>query len=57
MSLKSLLAEEDKHLAEMFDMCGGDYDTLKKLSAFETTLFKKLWLQLENNTAELKKAA
>ncbi len=47
MSLKSLLAEEDRHLAEMFEMCGGDYDTLKKLSALETELFVKLWGRLE----------
>ncbi len=47
MSLKSLLAEEDMHLAEMFSMCGGDYDKLKALSAFETELFVKFWNQLE----------
>lgn len=47
MSLKSLLAEEDKHLAEMFEMCGEDYDTLKALSAHETELFVKLWSHLE----------
>lgn len=47
MSLKSLLAEEDKHLAEMFEMCGEDYDTLKALSAHETDLFVKLWSHLE----------
>jgi len=47
MSLKSLLAEEDKHLAEMFEMCGEDYDTLKALSAHETDLFIKLWSHLE----------
>lgn len=57
MSLKSLLAEEDKHLAEMFDMCGGDYDTLKSLSAYETELFEKLWSNLENETGKQKLAA
>ncbi|MGH1456213.1 MAG: hypothetical protein ACRBDI_05485 [Alphaproteobacteria bacterium] len=57
MSLKSLLAEEDKHLAEMFGMCGDDYDTLKKLSAYETELFEKLWSTLEKNHSELKQTA
>lgn len=57
MSLKSLLAEEDKHLAEMFGMCGSDYDTLKSLSAYETELFEKLWAALENELNELKQAA
>ncbi len=47
MSLKSLLAEEDKHLAEMFAACGEDYDLLKKLSAQETDLFVRLWGALE----------
>jgi hypothetical protein len=46
LSLKSLLAEEDKHLADMFDLCGDDHDMLKKLSAYETTLFEKLWTAL-----------
>ncbi len=57
MSLKSLLAEEDKHLAEMFEMCNGDYDMLKKLSAMETELFVKLWAHLEEQLIEDKKAA
>lgn len=57
MSLKSLLAEEDKHLADMFDMCGGDYDTLKALSAYETGLFETFWNALENELGELKQAA
>lgn len=47
LSLKSLLAEEDMHLAEMFAMCGGDHDRLKALSAYETALFGKLWTALE----------
>lgn len=57
MSLKSLLAEEDRHLAEMFEMCGGNYDTLKELSVFETELFEKLWAYLEASRAQNKKAA
>ena len=57
MSLKSLLAEEDKHLAEMFEMCGEDYDTLKALSAYETDLFVKLWGTLESELSEIKEAA
>ncbi|GJL85446.1 MAG: hypothetical protein DHS20C02_12210 [Micavibrio sp.] len=46
LSLKSLLAEEDMHLAEMFEMCGDDEDRLKTLSAYETELFGKLWAEL-----------
>ncbi len=57
MSLKSLLAEEDHHLAEMFDICGEDYDTLKSLSAHETELFERLWTHLEENLVLNKKAA
>lgn len=57
MSLKSLLAEEDRHLAEMFEMCSEDFDTLKKLSALETELFEKLWNHLEDNSLTIKKAA
>lgn len=56
MSLKSLLAEEDMHLAEMFDMCGGDYHKLRSLSKLETELFVKFWTQIEGQT-EIKKAA
>lgn len=57
MSLKSLLAEEDKHLAEMFEMCGEQYDTLKKLSALETGLFVTLWEYLEQDFHAYKRAA
>ncbi len=57
MSLKSLLAEEDHHLAEMFEMCGEEYDVLKELSAFETELFVKLWTRLEQDLDGLKVAA
>lgn len=57
MSLKSLLAEEDKHLAEMFEMCGENYDLLKSLSAYETTLFVKLWDALEKEVSPLSQAA
>lgn len=46
LSLKSLLAEEDQHLAEMFEMVGENTDLLKRLSAYETALFGKLWAQL-----------
>ncbi len=46
LSLKSLLAEEDMHLAEMFEMCGDNEDRLKSLSAYETELFGKLWAEL-----------
>ncbi|MCC6598698.1 MAG: hypothetical protein IT559_07910 [Alphaproteobacteria bacterium] len=47
LSLKSLLAEEDMHLAEMFAMCGGDHERLRALSRYETGLFEKLWAALE----------
>ncbi len=57
MSLKSLLAEEDRHLAEMFEMCGEDYDTLKSLSVLETELFVKLWEHLEEHVGVEKEAA
>ena len=51
MSLKSLLAEEDMHLAEMFALCGDDYVLLKQLSAHETQLFAKLWAHVEQDQA------
>ncbi|MCF8496406.1 MAG: hypothetical protein K9G62_07050 [Alphaproteobacteria bacterium] len=47
ISLKSLLAEEDMHLAEMFGMCGADTNTLRALTAYETDLFRKFWAVLE----------
>ena len=47
LSLKPLLAEEDMHLAEMFEMCGDDTKTLQELSAYETSLFGKLWSKIE----------
>lgn len=56
MSLKSLLAEEDMHLAEMFDMCGTNYDMLKQLSAYETDLFKVFWARLEGELEQVKAA-
>ena len=46
ISLKSLLAEEDLHLAEMFEMVGENTDLLRELSAYETELFGKLWVKL-----------
>jgi hypothetical protein len=47
LSLKSLIAEEDGHLAEMFGQCGADTERLRALSAYETTLFAKLWAQID----------
>jgi hypothetical protein len=47
LSLKSLLAEEDMHLAEMYGMCGQNRDKLRELSAYETGLFASLWGKLE----------
>lgn len=46
LSLKSLIAEEDKHLAEMFEMVGHDVPQLRALSEYETSLFKKFWASL-----------
>jgi len=57
LSLKSLLAEEDMHLAEMYEMCGHDTDTLKAMTAYETGLFQNLWTALEEETATLQQAA
>ncbi len=57
MSLKSILAEEDKHLSDMFAMCDGKYETLEKLSNYETKLFARLWPQLEQSSNQLKNAA
>lgn len=51
LSLKSLLAEEDMHLAEMYEMCGENTDLLRELSAYETDLFKTLWAYLEADVA------
>ncbi|MCC7304962.1 MAG: hypothetical protein IT558_01745 [Alphaproteobacteria bacterium] len=47
ISLKSLIAEEDMHLAEMFGMCGTDTQKLRALSAYETELFAKLFQTLQ----------
>lgn len=52
LPLKGLIAEEDGHLEEMFGMCGENHDLLKELSAYETTLFEKLWTALEDTYAE-----
>lgn len=49
LSLKSLIAEEDGHLEEMYEMCGSDTERLRELSAFETQLFEKLWAQIDND--------
>ena len=57
LSLKSLIAEEDGHLEEMYEMCGSDTARLRELSAFETGLFEKLWAQIENNDASMKAVA
>lgn len=56
MSLKSLLAEEDMHLAEMFGMCGTNYDMLRKLSGYETDLFKAFWTRLEGEVEYVRAA-
>lgn len=54
LSLKSLLAEEDQHLAEMFEMVGENTDLLTQLSAYETELFGKLWRTLEESFSPAK---
>lgn len=56
LSLKSLIAEEDGHLAEMYEMCGSNTAQLRELSAYETSLFAKLWSQIENDV-QIKAAA
>lgn len=56
LSLKSLIAEEDGHLEEMFGMCGAETERLRALSAYETSLFKKLWAQIDNSV-EIARAA
>ncbi len=48
ISLKSLLAEEDMHLAEMFEMCGDDTEKLREFTSYETQLFGKLWETMES---------
>ena len=53
LSLKSLLAEEDLHLAEMYATCGADADLLRRMSAFETALFASVWAQVEADSAGL----
>lgn len=60
LPLKGLIAEEDGHLEEMFEMCGDDAGRIKELSAYETTLFEKLWIALEETypaTVDTAKAA
>jgi hypothetical protein len=42
VSLKSLLAEEDLHLAEMYEMVGNNTAQLRELCAYETELFGKM---------------
>jgi len=56
LSLKSLLAEEDLHLAQMFAACGDDTAQLQALSLYETNLFAKLWSALEVEN-DMKQAA
>jgi hypothetical protein len=56
LPLKSLIAQEDHHLAEMYEMCGGQDEKLRELSAYETGLFATLWDYLEQSL-ELKQAA
>lgn len=51
ISLKSLLAEEDMHLQEMYEECGADTTLLESLCRYETELFEKFWtgmLKVEN---------
>lgn len=57
LSLKSLIAEEDHHLAEMFEAAGDDHDLLRELSAYETDLFRKFWEQLEAAFPQQRQAA
>ena len=52
LSLKSLLAEEDHHLAEMYEACGDNIQTLQTLCATETRLFTTLWAGLTAQIGE-----
>lgn len=47
ISLRGLMAEEDQHLAEMYESCGQHTDTLRTLCALETGLFTRLWDGIE----------
>lgn len=47
LPLKSLIAEEDHHLAEMYAACDDSGEQLRELSRYETKLFEALWGQLE----------
>ena len=40
LPLKGLIAEEDGHLEEMFEMCGDNHALLKELSLYETGLLQ-----------------
>ena len=55
LSLKSLLAEEDKHLAEMFEMVGENTDLLQDLCQYETDLFGAFWAKID--AAEVARSA
>lgn len=57
LPLKSLLAEEDRHLAEMFEMCGENEALLQELVFYETGLFQNLWSYLEQELASFRRAA
>ena len=57
LSLKPLLAEEDMHLAEMYEMCGHDNATLREMSAYETKLFGTFWAALEGEREGFAQAA
>ena len=56
LPLKSLIAEEDHHLAEMYAACDDDGKQLRELSRYETKLFEALWVQLEG-VVDMKLAA
>jgi hypothetical protein len=51
ISLKSLLAEEDMHLAEMYAMCGRQDSLLRTLCACETGLFIRLLRHMQTAIA------
>jgi len=48
LPLKGLIAEEDGHLAEMFERSGENVELMKELSEYETQLFETLWTALQN---------
>lgn len=56
LSLKGLLAEEERHLEDMYELCGRDEIRLREFSAMETILFARLWSRIERHAPVLQAA-